>query len=76
MKFVWGVCKDGENIAVPEGVKVGFESCVILFSHREGGPFFYQTAASIYSTRAPDFPPDLTLDEKKAWCEAQWMLMR
>ena len=76
MKFVWGVDKRRDNFAVLEGFNVGFENCVIAFHDGEGGPFFYQTAASMYSTRAPDFPPDLTLDEKKAWCEAQWMLMR
>jgi len=75
MKFVWAVDKR-DNFAVPDGFNVGFENCVIAFYAGDDAPIFYPTAASTSGTTAPNFPPDLTLDEKKAWCEAQWILMR
>jgi len=76
MKFVWWVDKDGDNFAVPEGIEPVFLNCVIAIQDSEDAPVFYPTVTSVTSTYAPDFPPDLTLDEKKAWCEAQWILMR
>jgi len=76
MKFVWMVDKDGDNFAVPEGIEPVFLNCVITFQDSEDAPVFYPTVESVVSNYAPDFPPDLTLDEKKAWCEAQWILMR
>ena len=76
MKFVWGLYKYRDNFAVPDGFNVGFGNCVITFRDSEYAPIFYPTAASTSSTTAPNFPPDMTLDEKKAWCEAQWILMK
>ena len=76
MKFVWWVDKDGDNFAVPEGIEPVFLNCVIAFHDGEDAPIFYPTAASTSGTTAPNFPPDMTLDEKKAWCEVQWILRK